>query len=154
MQRVAPGGTRVLVVDDNPTDAQLLARMLHSAEQEYSVQEAYSGGEALEILAATPPDAMLLDLIMPDVSGLEVLERIRGNPALAGLPVIMVSAGDVLAQQGPLQTPTVHRLTVVKDGGLKTHEWLGSIKALLDAVAPRYVVNQDRTESNPSGRRG
>ncbi len=154
VQRVAPAGTRVLVVDDNPTDAQLLARMLHSAEQEYSVQEAFSGGEALQILAATPPDVMLLDLIMPDMSGLEVLERIRGNPALASLPVIMVSAGDVLTQQGPLQTPNVQRLTVVKSGGLKTHEWLGSVKALLDAVAPRYVANEDRTESYPAGRRG
>ena len=38
LQRVAPIGTRVLVVDDNPTDAQLLARMLHSAEQEYVVK--------------------------------------------------------------------------------------------------------------------
>jgi signal transduction histidine kinase/CheY-like chemotaxis protein len=154
LQRVAPGGTRVLVVDDNPTDAQLLSRMLYSAEQEYEVQEAYSGSEALQIAAATPPDAMLLDLIMPDMSGLEVLNRLRGNPALACLPVIMVSAGDAAAQQGPLQAPNVHRLTVVKSGGLKTQEWLASIKALLDVVAPRYVAGEDTPESYPPGRRG
>ena len=105
-------------------------------------------------MAATPPDVMLLDLIMPDMSGLEVLERLRGNPALAGLPVIMVSAGDVAAQQGPLQAPNVQRLTVVKSGGLKTQEWLASIKALLDAVAPRYVADEDTPESYPPGRRG
>ena len=154
LKRVAPHGQHVLVVDDNPTDVQLLAGMLRSADRRYVVREAFSGSEALQMLATNPPDAMLLDLIMPDLSGLQVVEWLRANPALASLPVLMVSAGDVSVQHGPLHAPLVQRLTLVKSGGLKTQEWLASVKALLDAVTPRYVADGDTSESYPASQTG
>ncbi len=128
--------------------------MLRSAHREYVVEDALSGAEALQAVAAAPPDAVLLDLIMPDMSGLEVLERLRSNDGLAGLPVIMVSAGDASLRQGPLQAPNVQRLALVKSGGLKTQEWLAGVKALLDSVSPRYVADGDTPQSYPAGQSG
>jgi two-component system cell cycle response regulator len=81
---------RVLVVDDIPVNVRLLEAKL-SAEY-YDVITANSGAEALEIIAAEPPDIVLLDVMMPEMDGFEVCRRIKTNPATATLPVIMVTA--------------------------------------------------------------
>ena len=83
---------RVLVVDDDPEVVRLLSRMLRSARRRYTVIAAHGGAEALQALAATPPDAVILDLLMPEVDGYTVLEHMQATPALADLPVIVVTA--------------------------------------------------------------
>jgi CheY-like chemotaxis protein len=57
-----------------------------------NVRRAEGGQEALEQIAAHPPDVVLLDVMMPDMSGLDVLERLRSSPTTARLPVILVTA--------------------------------------------------------------
>jgi two-component system sensor histidine kinase/response regulator len=89
-------GGVVLVVDDSEWSRGILASLLDAAG--YEVQTASGGAEALRLIARTPPDIVLLDLMMPDVDGLEVLERVRANPATVELPVIMVSAFDQARQ--------------------------------------------------------
>lgn len=90
---------RVLVVDDNSDSATILRSILE--QNSYSVQVALSGKEALAKLENDVPDVVLLDVMMPEMSGLEVLQAIRDNNATASLPVIMVTAkiqdDDVLA---------------------------------------------------------
>ena len=86
---------RVLVVDDTPHNVKLLGDVLTA--RGYAVQTAASGEQALERIAAEPPDLVLLDVMMPGLSGYEVCRRIRENPATALLPVVMVTALD--AQQ-------------------------------------------------------
>jgi two-component system, cell cycle response regulator len=80
----------ILVVDDAPTNAKLLRIILAAAG--YRVLEAYSGAEALEILHRDRPDAMLLDVRMPGMTGYEVCRKVREDPEFASLPVIMVTA--------------------------------------------------------------
>jgi adenylate cyclase len=86
-----PAG-RVLVVDDDPLNRMLLARSL---EQEgHRVGSAASGQEALEILRDKPFDVVLLDIVMPELDGVSVLERLKRDPVLQHVPVIMISAVD------------------------------------------------------------
>lgn len=81
---------RVLVVDDNPDSLMVLRTILES--NHFEVTTAGSGNEALGLLKAGAFDAVLLDVMMPDMSGLEVLERIRETPSVARIPVILVTA--------------------------------------------------------------
>jgi signal transduction histidine kinase len=90
----APGGSRgtMLAVDDNPQNRELLKRMLE--RQGYSVTMAANGEECLRLLAEQRFDLVLLDVIMPGLSGFDVLSRIRTSEEWRNLPVIVVSALD------------------------------------------------------------
>ncbi len=80
---------RVLVVDDEPHNRMLLNRILTPRCQ---IFEAADGPQTLKMVEAEPVDLVLLDIMMPGMNGLEVLEAIRGMPATADLPVILISA--------------------------------------------------------------
>lgn len=81
---------RVLVVDDILPNVKLLEAKLTS--EYYDVLTATNGKEALEKVAAQSPDLVLLDVMMPGMDGFEVCTRIKQNPALAHIPVVMVTA--------------------------------------------------------------
>jgi class 3 adenylate cyclase len=83
---------RVLVVDDTPANVKLLADIL--TFKGFQVETAASGREGLDKLAATSPDIVLLDIMMPGMSGYEVCKEIRANPAMALLPVVLVTSLD------------------------------------------------------------
>lgn len=80
----------VLIVDDNPDSIMVLRTILES--KGFTVLSAGSGHEALVILGEQIPDAVLLDVMMPDLSGIDVLKRMRGTAATARVPVILVTA--------------------------------------------------------------
>jgi signal transduction histidine kinase/FixJ family two-component response regulator len=82
-------GRRVLVVDDDPATALEIAAQL--AEADVSTRVVHSGPEALAALREEPFDALTLDILMPGMTGFEVLREMRAEPALAGLPVVVVS---------------------------------------------------------------
>jgi adenylate cyclase len=83
---------RLLVVDDTPVNLKLLADLL--VAKGYAVELATSGPEALKRLEGEPVDLVLLDVMMPGMSGYEVCRKIRENPTTAMLPVVMVTALD------------------------------------------------------------
>ena len=83
---------KVLVVDDTPLNIKLLGDVL--AANGYAVSTAQNGEEALARLAADPPDIVLLDVMMPGLSGYDVCRRIRANGETALLPVVMVTSLD------------------------------------------------------------
>jgi CheY-like chemotaxis protein len=88
-----PEGPTLLVVDDNEDNRYTLTRRL-AREGYTSVVPASNGREALDLLAARPFDLVLLDVMMPDLNGYEVLERLRADERLRHVPVIMISAVD------------------------------------------------------------
>jgi sigma-B regulation protein RsbU (phosphoserine phosphatase) len=90
---VGPGG-HLLVVDDSEANRDLLSRRLE--REGYGVTTARHGREALERLGEEPFDLVLLDIMMPEMNGYQVLERMKGDPRLCHLPVIMISALDDL----------------------------------------------------------
>lgn len=80
---------RILIVDDAPENVMVLGQVL---EVIYTVQFATSGQEALNLASQNPPDLILLDVMMPGMSGMEVLRRLRDQDVTRYVPVIMVSA--------------------------------------------------------------
>ncbi|HPQ15692.1 MAG TPA: response regulator, partial [Bryobacteraceae bacterium] len=86
---------RILLVDDSLLGRTLISREL--AAQGYGILEARDGREALELLAREAVDVVLLDMIMPEMDGAAVLRQMKSDPALASIPVIMVSAEDDMA---------------------------------------------------------
>jgi DNA-binding response OmpR family regulator len=81
---------RILVVEDHPLIAELVETRLRI--EGMSPVTCPNGIEALEVLGKEPLDAVILDVMMPQVDGFEVLRRIRANPTTATLPVIMLTA--------------------------------------------------------------
>src|SRR5690349_6970918 len=85
---------QVLIVDDNEMNRDMLARRLERQGcQAISVED---GIQALEILTQRPFDLVLLDIMMPRMTGYEVLDRMKSDPATRHIPVIMISAVDDL----------------------------------------------------------
>ncbi len=155
LARVAPTAQDVLIVDDDPGAVQLLSGMVRSGERDYAVRQAFGGLEALEAIAKKRPGALLLDLLMPDLGGLEVISRLREDPTTRDLPILLVTAGDVTREHLPIQMPTVMGMHISKSDGLTPQEWLSGMKAILDVVAPRHVAKPGaKPEARPGARLG
>jgi two-component system response regulator MprA len=95
LDRGSPVGT-ILVVDDNESNRDLLARRL--ARDGHRVELAADGAEALRAVGERTFDLVLLDLMMPDISGWEFRERQLADPSLASLPVVVISGQGVSAR--------------------------------------------------------
>ncbi len=87
-----PTGSVILVVDDNEQNVELLQAYLESMPVE--VRAAYNGVQALEMIAQgqVKPDLVVLDVMMPRMSGFEVCRKLKADPATAEIPVMMVTA--------------------------------------------------------------
>ena len=91
-----PGGSgvfRVLVVDDEQPNREFLVQLLETAG--YSVVQATGGREAIRLAKAWCPDLVLLDLLMPDVTGFDVVETLRADKSTATLPILVLTAKDL-----------------------------------------------------------
>jgi CheY-like chemotaxis protein len=86
---------RILVVDDEPDQRLLLRRIFERAG--YEVAEAQDGKDALAVVRKSPPDLLVTDMMMPVMGGAELIRRIRGEPAIAHIPVLAVSGDPHLA---------------------------------------------------------
>ena len=81
----------VLVVDDNQQNLELLLAYLEDMEEVAAI-EAHNGIEALEQVARSKPDLILLDIMMPRMSGFEVCKQLKSNPQTRDIPIVMVTA--------------------------------------------------------------
>jgi class 3 adenylate cyclase/CheY-like chemotaxis protein len=132
---------KILVVDDTSRNVKLLADVL--AARGYSVVTAASGLEAMARIEAEPPDLVLLDVVMPEMSGYEVCRKIRENPATAVLPVVMVTALD----------PGEERIKGIEAGAddflskpINQPELLARVKSLLRIKELHDTVQSQATE--------
>ena len=91
-------GPTVLVVDDNEDVAEMVERTLRRAG--YEVIVAHRGADALELSRQRHPDVMVLDIMMPGMSGIEVCRHMRATPDLAETPILMLTArGEIMDKQ-------------------------------------------------------
>ncbi|MBA3947125.1 MAG: response regulator [Herpetosiphonaceae bacterium] len=83
----------ILVIDDEPTLRRLLGKVLQTAG--YRTLLAETGTEGLHLLTRTPIDALICDLELPDITGVEVCRAVAALPQYANLPIILISGGSV-----------------------------------------------------------
>jgi two-component system, OmpR family, phosphate regulon response regulator PhoB len=83
-------GGRVLIVEDEPDIRELLA--FHLEREGYHVTRSRTGADALRQVRARPPDLILLDLMLPELGGLDVCRRLRQDPRTASVPIVMLTA--------------------------------------------------------------
>ncbi|QFY90411.1 two-component system response regulator [Magnetovirga frankeli] len=147
----------VLIVDDEPSNLSLLMHLLRS---DYQVRAANSGENALRAAANEPrPDLILLDVMMPEMSGEEVLARLRNNPATLDIPVIFVTAlADVDDEERGLELGAADYITkqikpAVVLARVRTQleakqarDWLKDQNAFLEAEVSRRMVENDLTQ--------
>ena len=84
--------SKILIVDDSPSARETLCAILE--EQGYQLTTAPNGQKALEVAASLHPDLILLDIMMPGMDGFEVCRRIRANPQIAEVPIVILTALD------------------------------------------------------------
>jgi CheY-like chemotaxis protein len=87
---VQTGTKRLLLVDDNEVSRYILRDLLN--QPWLDVHEAANGSEAMASLSEGLPDGLILDLLMPDISGFEILRRLRASPATESLPVLIYTS--------------------------------------------------------------
>ncbi|HEY1015356.1 MAG TPA: response regulator [Herpetosiphonaceae bacterium] len=129
----APTGAPVLIVEDDQPTRALLRQLLE--REGLAVSEAPDGRVALDSLARQTPALMLLDLMMPEVDGFEVLEALRANPAWAAIPVIVLTARELSEQERRGLAQSVQR--IIQKGGGGNQELLEQVAALVRGQAPR-----------------
>ena len=81
---------RILIVDDDPAQRLLVSNVLSQAE--FDVSAAEDGATGLSVMQVEQPDLVLLDVVMPGMSGFEVCETIRGSAEIAHIPIVIVTA--------------------------------------------------------------
>jgi CheY-like chemotaxis protein len=108
----SPRRKRLLIVEDNPVEQFSIKELLGHDDIELTV--ASTGNEALDAINSGPFDCVVLDLRLPDMSGFEVLERLRDTPSLSDLPVV-VFTGKELSPEEDARLHTLARSVVVKD---------------------------------------
>jgi signal transduction histidine kinase/CheY-like chemotaxis protein len=113
LDRVVGVESTILVVEDNPEMAHLIARQLASSDRGYRVLRSREGIKALDLMRERRPDAVLLDLGLPDIDGYEWLKVKNADKTIGAIPVVIVSARD------PFGEPAVaSRLHLERVGGL------------------------------------
>ncbi|HLH75057.1 MAG TPA: ATP-binding protein [Chloroflexota bacterium] len=137
----------VLVVDDQPPMVKLLCRMLRAAPGRYRLLRAHSGAEALAMARRWRPDLVLLDLLMPEVDGLTVLERLKDDPALRTIPVIAVSARGAFEAISP---STSRAIALINDQPFTISRLLRTVQQTLDTLQPAIPLTSCSPEATPA----
>ena len=120
-------GKRVLVVDDDPEARAMLAKILK--EEQAEVVAVSSGDEGMTLVAQAPPDLVLLDLMMPGMSGFEMVARLRAQPASANIPVMIVSAKELTAED--VLTLNGHIQRFVSKGTIEPEGLTNAVRQML-----------------------
>ena len=96
-RKKVPPGTSVLIIDDSKTMVAALGKMLR--ENHFKIFEAFDGEAAFEVLRTNKPDLIFLDIILPGMSGFDVLRRIRRSIYVGKVPVIVMSGNDAATEE-------------------------------------------------------
>jgi len=122
--RFAPLGGEVLAVDDDPNALDIVRRILQG--KEYHVSTAANGAQGLAAVRAHKPDILMLDLMMPELDGFQVLTELRADPRTADLPVIVMTAKDLSPTEWEqLQAATV---TFLQKGQFTPEELVNTVR--------------------------
>jgi CheY-like chemotaxis protein len=126
---------KILVIDDDPLAVETLAGMLEP--EGFDVRKAYGGREGLEIAQEQRPHLIVVDLLMPDVSGFEVVQGLRENPLTADIPMFIVTVKDLTSEDK--QRLNTLASAVMRKGAFARDEFLQEVWRLI-----RFKAAQER----------
>jgi PAS domain S-box-containing protein len=121
----------VLVIDDDPNDLRLMEKILNENGR-YKPILAEGGRKGWEAIHRKAPDAIILDIFMPDMDGFSILEKLRDDPVLRHIPVLVVSGGGLTNEQQKQLTDFGQHL--ITKGSLKEGELIASIEDALERI--------------------
>jgi CheY-like chemotaxis protein len=120
----------VLVVDDDPAAVELIATYLTMPA--YVVVRAYGGQEAIVLTHRVRPDLILLDLMMPEVSGFDVIRALKADPGTAGIPILVVTAREITTRdRQALNTDPGHAIRVIGKAGFNANDFMAEVRHAL-----------------------
>ncbi|MCC7212702.1 MAG: response regulator [Candidatus Brocadia sp.] len=117
---------KVLVVDDDEKAVKYMSSVLEKAG--FDVLKAYSGKAGINLAINNNPDLMILDLMMPEVSGFDVVETLRNHPTAKGIPIIICSAKDITPEDKKILNG--HILAIVQKSSHTKEDLLSTIKKI------------------------
>ena len=146
--------SKILIADDNHQNCELLDAYL--ADEGFQIEMAYDGQQTLDAVAKSQPDVILLDIMMPKMSGYEVCQRLKADPKTHNISIIMVTA---LAEMGDIEkavnagandflTKPVNKLELTTR--VKTLLELRHVKSELDRLL-KYMAGVDGIHGQESG---
>jgi PAS domain S-box-containing protein len=141
LNRLNGDGTinEVLVIDDDPNDLRLVEKILKDKSQ-YKPILAEGGKNGWDALQANPPQAIILDLFMPDLDGFTILERMRTTPKLRDIPVVVISGVDLNPEQKKQLENLGKRL--LQKGMLKEEELFATLEKALHRLEKKRPGEQ------------
>jgi PAS domain S-box-containing protein len=126
----------VLVVDDDPKAVEVIATFLPVSE--YTVVRAYGGAEAITLAERLRPDVVLLDLMMPDISGFDVVEALQRNNITARIPIIIVTAQHITEQdRTTLSTGSDMVVDIVQKSAFTRSDFVAGVRRAIQHTSGR-----------------
>lgn len=130
LARISPQRGRLLIVDDDPQVVDLMRQFLE--DEDYDIEAAMDGQEALEAIARQRPDIIFLDLLMPRLDGFGVIEQLRIDPDHHDIPIIVLTAKTLTEAERTMLQQSV--LKVIEKRGLEPDALLREIRSALPAT--------------------
>ncbi|MBN1811217.1 MAG: hybrid sensor histidine kinase/response regulator [Anaerolineae bacterium] len=141
LDRLGDHVNRILVVDDDSQMVRILLRMIGTAGRDYEVTCAYNGRDGLREILSQRPDLVLLDLVMPEMDGYEVLTQIREDAELSDLPVVIITAQAPTSEEE--RQVSKQPLLISTEAGFTHEEILAYLRGILsatDTLSRSYVT--------------
>ena len=139
----------ILIIDDDPMVVETLTGLLEPVG--FRVSKAYGGQQGLEQAVMQPPDLIVVDLLMPEISGFEVVQRLKAHPQTQEIPVFVVTDKDALSEEtqelNSLVAAIIHKEAFAKDA------FLEDIGTRLRRMAAQQRRAQDGGRTDPTRRR-
>ncbi len=132
IKRIGPV-QNILVIDDDRGFAVLIERILQASDRSFEVRRAYDGTQGLAAIRSQRPDLILLDVVMPGLDGIGVLDQLQAEPDIANIPVVLLTANNYVEEAQVQNHIEVHH----RDG-LYPVEILSCLNVIVNNLKPRY----------------
>jgi len=121
---------KVVLIDDDPTDARLISRILQMSRP-LEIKQVRVGKEAIEVIREEQPDLIILDLIIPDKNGFQILEELKREQSLDTIPVVVITAKDLSRKEREMLI-TNNIVSLWKKGNFNREKLIAHIQAQLE----------------------
>ena len=123
----------IMIIDDNRDIVRLFSQTLRSIDPEWRVRFAYGGVDGISMMRDTPPDLLMLDVLMPEMDGFQVIDIMQSDPLLREIPIVLISAKGASESI----TPAIHgQISLSRRAGYSPLELVTCVQALIDNIQP------------------